>query len=71
MNFNHYLAVAIHYLMSYRQWPDCPQIGKTLVSSSLIDRVIGNLNKPICEVLVGFKLFVEGLMHEWLLLDNG
>jgi phosphoglucomutase len=63
MNPNHYLAVAIHYLMSHRHWPDSAKIGKTLVSSSLIDRVASDLNKPICEVPVGFKWFVEGLME--------
>jgi len=61
MNPNHYLAVAIHYLMMHRQWPDDAKIGKTLVSSSLIDRVAVELNKPLCEVPVGFKWFVEGL----------
>lgn len=61
MNPNHYLAVAIHYLMTHRQWPDSAKIGKTLVSSSLIDRVANDLKRPISEVPVGFKWFVEGL----------
>lgn len=61
MNPNHYLAVAIYYLMSHRHWPERARIGKTLVSSSLIDRVADDLNKPLCEVPVGFKWFVQGL----------
>ncbi|OKY26360.1 phosphoglucomutase (alpha-D-glucose-1,6-bisphosphate-dependent) [Thalassotalea sp. PP2-459] len=61
MNPNHYLAVAIHYLMTHRQWSDTCKIGKTLVSSSIIDRVAKSLNKPLAEVPVGFKWFVEGL----------
>ncbi len=61
MNPNHYLAVAINYLMTHRRWPEQAKIGKTLVSSSLIDRVANKLNKPLAEVPVGFKWFVEGL----------
>ncbi|WP_448212250.1 phosphoglucomutase (alpha-D-glucose-1,6-bisphosphate-dependent) [Colwellia sp. MEBiC06753] len=61
MNPNHYLAVAIHYLMTHRSWPETVKIGKTLVSSSLIDRVAKSLNKPLAEVPVGFKWFVDGL----------
>ncbi|NMP32687.1 alpha-D-glucose phosphate-specific phosphoglucomutase [Thalassotalea sp. M1531] len=61
MNPNHYLAVSIHYLMTHREWPETAQIGKTLVSSSLIDRVANDLNKPLAEVPVGFKWFVDGL----------
>jgi len=61
MNPNHYLAVAIHYLMTHRDWPETAKIGKTLVSSSLIDRVAKHLNRPLSEVPVGFKWFVEGL----------
>ncbi len=61
MNPNHYLAVAIHYLMTHRSWgADC-KIGKTLVSSSLIDRVAALIDRPLCEVPVGFKWFVDGL----------
>lgn len=61
MNPNHYLAVAIHYLMTHREWPQSCQIGKTLVSSSLIDRVAEHINRPLSEVPVGFKWFVDGL----------
>ena len=61
MNPNHYLAVAIHYLMTHRNWPETGKIGKTLVSSSLIDRVAKLLDKPLAEVPVGFKWFVDGL----------
>ncbi len=63
MNPNHYLAVAIHYLMTHRAWPAQAKIGKTLVSSSLIDRVAKKLGKPLAEVPVGFKWFVEGLQQ--------
>ncbi|MCJ8318076.1 MAG: phosphoglucomutase (alpha-D-glucose-1,6-bisphosphate-dependent) [Colwellia sp.] len=61
MNPNHYLAVAINYLMTNRSWPQTAKIGKTLVSSSLIDRVAAHINRPLAEVPVGFKWFVEGL----------
>ncbi|MBL4823097.1 MAG: alpha-D-glucose phosphate-specific phosphoglucomutase [Colwellia sp.] len=61
MNPNHYLAVAINYLMTHRNWPQECKIGKTLVSSSLIDRVAKNINRPLSEVPVGFKWFVDGL----------
>lgn len=61
MNPNHYLAVAINYLMTHRDWPQKSKIGKTLVSSSLIDRVAKNINRPLSEVPVGFKWFVDGL----------
>ncbi|WP_019029906.1 phosphoglucomutase (alpha-D-glucose-1,6-bisphosphate-dependent) [Colwellia piezophila] len=61
MNPNHYLAVAIHYLMTHRDWSETCKIGKTLVSSSLIDRVAKQLSRPLSEVPVGFKWFVEGL----------
>jgi phosphoglucomutase len=62
MNPNHYLAVAIHYLLTHRpQWPNQVAVGKTLVSSGLIDRVVGALGRTLCEVPVGFKWFVEGL----------
>lgn len=63
MNPNHYLAVAIHYLFSHRQgWRPDAAVGKTLVSSSMIDRVAGELNRSLCEVPVGFKWFVNGLV---------
>ncbi|REL27303.1 alpha-D-glucose phosphate-specific phosphoglucomutase [Thalassotalea euphylliae] len=61
MNPNHYLAVSIHYLMTHRNWPATAKIGKTLVSSSLIDRVAKDLDKQLSEVPVGFKWFVDGL----------
>jgi len=62
MNPNHYLAVAIQYLFSHRpDWPQKAAIGKTLVSSSMIDRVAADLNLNLNEVPVGFKWFVDGL----------
>jgi phosphoglucomutase len=62
MNPNHYLAVAIRYLLTHRpQWSSHLTVGKTLVSSSLIDRVIAKLGRQVCEVPVGFKWFVPGL----------
>jgi phosphoglucomutase len=64
MNPNHYLAVAIQYLFGGGRpgWPSGAQIGKTLVSSSMIDRVAAALGKPMVEVPVGFKWFVPGLI---------
>jgi phosphoglucomutase len=62
MNPNHYLAVAISYLFSNRQWGADVAVGKTLVSSSLIDRVVGDLGRRLWEVPVGFKWFVPGLV---------
>jgi len=64
MNPNHYLAVAIQYLFGGARtgWPSTAQIGKTLVSSSMIDRVAESLGKPMVEVPVGFKWFVPGLL---------
>ncbi|WP_216588172.1 phosphoglucomutase (alpha-D-glucose-1,6-bisphosphate-dependent) [Streptomyces brasiliscabiei] len=62
MNPNHYLAVAISYLFAHReQWPAGAGIGKTLVSSSMIDRVAADVGRPLVEVPVGFKWFVDGL----------
>ncbi|MER7972918.1 phosphoglucomutase (alpha-D-glucose-1,6-bisphosphate-dependent) [Streptomyces sp. NPDC096080] len=62
MNPNHYLAAAIAYLYRHReQWPAGTGIGKTLVSSSMIDRVAADLGRPLVEVPVGFKWFVDGL----------
>jgi len=62
MNPNHYLAVAIHYLLTHRpQWSAAAAVGKTLVSSSLIDRVVERLGRKLCEVPVGFKWFSPGL----------
>ncbi len=64
MNPNHYLAVAIKYLYTHRpQWSEQLKIGKTLVSSSMIDRVAGALGKEFAEVPVGFKWFVDGLFE--------
>jgi len=63
MNPNHYLATAIWYLFQNRpQWGKDVAIGKTLVSSSMIDRVAASLNRKLCEVPVGFKYFVDGLL---------
>jgi phosphoglucomutase len=62
MNPNHYLAVAIRYLLTHRpHWPAHVVVGKTVVSSSMIDRVVHKLGRPLCEVPVGFKWFVPGL----------
>jgi phosphoglucomutase len=62
MNPNHYLAVAIQYLLSNRpQWPVEAAVGKTLVSSAMIDRVVGKLKRRLCEVPVGFKWFTPRL----------
>ena len=62
MNPNHYLAVAIHYLLTHRpQWSAAAAVGKTLVSSCLIDRVVERLGRKLCEVPVGFKWFSPGL----------
>ncbi|MGO8813215.1 MAG: phosphoglucomutase (alpha-D-glucose-1,6-bisphosphate-dependent) [Terriglobia bacterium] len=64
MNPNHYLAVAINYLFQNRKgWPAPSGVGKTVVSSSLIDRVAGRLGRKLVEVPVGFKWFVEGLLN--------
>jgi phosphoglucomutase len=63
MNPNHYLAVAICYLYQHRPgWPADAAVGKTLVSSSMIDRVADHLGRPLAEVPVGFKWFVDGLV---------
>jgi len=62
MNPNHYLAVVIQYLFTHRpNWPKNAAVGKTLVSSAMIDRVAQSLNLNLTEVPVGFKWFVEGL----------
>jgi phosphoglucomutase len=62
MNPNHYLAVAIRYLLGHRpSWPAHAAVGKTLVSSGLIDRVVAKLGRVLYEVPVGFKWFVPGL----------
>ena len=63
MNPNHYLAVAINYLFTHRpNWAPTVAIGKTLVSSSMIDRVAASLGRKLVEVPVGFKWFVAGLL---------
>jgi len=63
MNPNHFLAVAIEYLYTHRpQWSDDAAIGKTLVSSTMIDRVAESLGRRLWEVPVGFKWFVSGLI---------
>ena len=63
MNPNHYLAVAINYLLAHRpQWPASAAVGKTLVSSGLIDRVVNGLGRKFLEVPVGFKWFSPGLL---------
>ena len=64
MNPNHYLAVAIQYLLGQRPgWPKSAAVGKTLVSSGLIDRVVADLGRTLSEVPVGFKWFVDGLFN--------
>ncbi|MDK8768298.1 phosphoglucomutase (alpha-D-glucose-1,6-bisphosphate-dependent) [Corynebacterium freneyi] len=63
MNPNHYLAVAIDYLFAHRPgWAADTAVGKTLVSSSMVDRVVADLGRKLVEVPVGFKWFVPGLM---------
>ncbi|WKD57098.1 Phosphoglucomutase [Corynebacterium capitovis DSM 44611] len=63
MNPNHYLAVAIEYLFSHRAgWAEGTAVGKTLVSSSMIDHVVASLGRELVEVPVGFKWFVPGLI---------
>src|SRR5262249_23550594 len=58
----HYLAVAIRYLLTNRpNWPASAAVGKTLVSSGMIDRVVSGLGRTLCEVPVGFKWFAPGL----------
>ncbi len=62
MNPNHYLAVAIRYLLTNRpKWPKTAAVGKTLVSSAIIDRVVASLGRTLLEVPVGFKWFSPGL----------
>jgi phosphoglucomutase len=63
LNPNHYLAVAIDYLYTHRAgWPGSTAVGKTAVSSSIIDRVVAGLGRKLIEVPVGFKWFVDGLV---------
>jgi phosphoglucomutase len=62
LNPNHYLAVAIRYLLTHRpRWPATAVVGKTLVSSAIIDRVVASLGRTLSEVPVGFKWFAPGL----------
>ena len=62
LNPNHYLAVAIQYLLTHRpDWPATAAVGKTVVSSSMIDRVVESLGRKLSETPVGFKWFVDGL----------
>ncbi|MET8628144.1 phosphoglucomutase (alpha-D-glucose-1,6-bisphosphate-dependent) [Kitasatospora sp. NPDC004669] len=64
MNPNHYLAVAVDYLYRHRaDWPTDAAVGKTLVSSSMLDRVAADLGRRLLEVPVGFKWFVDGLLE--------
>lgn len=66
MNPNHYLAVAIRYLLTHRpQWRQDAAVGKTVVSSRMIDRVVEKLGRKLNEVPVGFKWFVPGLIGGW------
>jgi phosphoglucomutase len=63
MNPNHFLAVAIQFLLGHRpKWPKGAAVGKTLVSSGMIDRVVGKLGRRLLEVPVGFKWFAPGLL---------
>ncbi len=63
LNPNHYLAVAIDYLYTHRpSWPDDVAVGKTAVSSSIIDRAVAGIGRQLVEVPVGFKWFVDGLI---------
>jgi phosphoglucomutase len=67
MNPNHYLATAVSYLFSNRpEWPSGAGVGKTVVTSSMIDRVAADLGRRLVEVPVGFKWFVEGLLDRSL-----
>src|SRR6185295_15385806 len=64
LNPNHYLAVAVSYLFAARsEWPAGAGVGKTVVSTSMIDRVAAKLGRPLLEVPVGFKWFVDGLIN--------
>ncbi|GAB1410045.1 phosphoglucomutase (alpha-D-glucose-1,6-bisphosphate-dependent) [Desulfovibrionales bacterium] len=64
LNPNHYLAVAIDYLLAHRsQWNPAAQVGKTLVTSSMVDRVVKAHGRKLSEVPVGFKWFVDGLRN--------
>ena len=72
LNPNHYLAVAIEYLYRHRNgWPAAAAVGKTLVSSSMIDRVTSGLGRALLEVPVGFKWFVPGLLDGSVAFGGG
>ncbi len=67
MQPNHYLSACVHYLYSHRpRWDATAAVGKTVVSSSMIDRVTADLSRRLYEVPVGFKFFVDGLVNGWL-----
>ena len=66
MNPNHYLSVAIGYLFASRKWDNALKVGKTAVSSSMIDRVVSSLDRELYETPVGFKWFVDGLYSGYL-----
>ncbi len=67
MNPNHFICVCIDYLLAYREaWPAALKIGKTLVTSSLVDRIVASHGRQLYEVPVGFKWFVDGLHEGWL-----
>lgn len=67
MNPNHFICVCIDYLLAYREnWPQDVKIGKTLVTSSMVDRIVASHGRELYEVPVGFKWFVEGLHDGWL-----
>ena len=71
MNPNHFLAVAIDYLIKHRpQWPTAAKVGKTLVSSAMIDKVVMRNDRQVQEVPVGFKWFVDGLNQADLLFGG-
>ncbi len=64
LNPNHYLSAAVWYLFANRpQWSENAAVGKTLVTTSMIDRIAGHLQRPLAEVPVGFKWFVDGLLN--------
>ncbi|GGN02974.1 phosphoglucomutase, alpha-D-glucose phosphate-specific [Thermus composti] len=65
MNPNHYLAACVHHLFTTRAWPKA-KVGKTAVTSALLDRVAQALGREVYETPVGFKYFVEGLLEGWL-----